>query len=34
MDAGRLVAVGRHDDLFKNCPLYKRLYETQFINSE
>jgi ABC-type multidrug transport system fused ATPase/permease subunit len=34
MDAGRLVAVGKHDDLFKNCPLYKRLYETQFINGE
>jgi len=34
MDAGRLVAVGQHDDLFKNCPLYRRLYETQFINGE
>jgi len=34
MDAGRLVATGKHDDLFKDCPLYKRLYETQFINND
>jgi ABC-type multidrug transport system fused ATPase/permease subunit len=30
MDDGEMVAVGTHDQLFKSCPLYRRLYETQF----
>ncbi len=34
MDQGRLVAVGKHDDLFRDCPLYRRLYETQFMKTE
>lgn len=28
--AGRIVGIGRHDELLITCPLYKRLYETQF----
>ncbi len=30
MDEGRVAAVGTHDHLFHSCPLYRRLYETQF----
>ncbi len=30
LDCGRIVGLGRHDELLKTCPLYKRLYETQF----
>jgi subfamily B ATP-binding cassette protein MsbA len=30
MDDGQIVAVGRHEELLKGCPLYQRLYETQF----
>jgi len=32
MDEGKLVAVGTHDELVASCPLYCRLYETQFRN--
>ena len=28
--AGRIEGIGRHDELLTTCPLYKRLYETQF----
>lgn len=28
--AGQIVGIGRHDELLTTCPLYKRLYETQF----
>jgi len=34
MDQGRLVAVGTHDELVTSCPLYRRLYETQFRDAE
>jgi len=34
MDDGQLIAVGTHDELAESCPLYRRLYETQFCNSE
>ena len=34
MDEGRVAAVGTHDQLFESCPLYQRLYETQFRNPD
>ncbi len=33
LEAGRVVGLGRHDDLLFSCPLYRRLYETQFQSS-
>ena len=30
LEQGRIVGEGRHDQLLVMCPLYKRLYETQF----
>jgi subfamily B ATP-binding cassette protein MsbA len=27
---GRIVGLGRHEELLNDCPLYKKLYETQF----
>jgi ABC-type multidrug transport system fused ATPase/permease subunit len=30
VEAGRIVGMGRHEELLTSCPLYKRLYETQF----
>jgi ATP-binding cassette, subfamily B, bacterial MsbA len=30
LEHGKMVGVGRHDDLLFSCPLYRRLYETQF----
>lgn len=32
IEGGRIVGLGRHDDLLANCPLYKRLYETQLVS--
>lgn len=32
IDGGRIVGLGRHDDLLVTCSLYKRLYETQFVS--
>lgn len=29
MDAGRIVAIGTHDELVKNCPIYREIYLTQ-----
>lgn len=29
MDAGRIVGQGSHDELLRNCPTYKQLYERQ-----
>ncbi len=34
MDEGQIVAVGAHKQLLESCPLYRRLYETQFRNEE
>ena len=34
LEHGKMVGVGRHDDLLFSCPLYRRLYETQFRTSE
>ncbi|UCD27739.1 MAG: ABC transporter ATP-binding protein [Planctomycetota bacterium] len=33
MDEGEVVAIGTHDKLIESCPLYRRLYETQFRNA-
>jgi subfamily B ATP-binding cassette protein MsbA len=33
LEHGKVVGIGRHDDLLFSCPLYRRLYETQFQNS-
>jgi ATP-binding cassette, subfamily B, bacterial MsbA len=30
LEHGKMAGVGRHDDLLFSCPLYRRLYETQF----
>ncbi len=30
LEAGRIVGLGKHDELLFICPLYRRLYETQF----
>jgi len=30
LEHGKMVGIGRHDDLLYSCPLYRRLYETQF----
>ncbi len=30
VEAGQIVGLGRHEELLQTCPLYKRLYETQF----
>ena len=34
MDEGKIVAVGPHAQLLETCPLYRRLYETQFRNTD
>ncbi len=31
IDAGEVIAQGTHDELAENCPIYKRLYETQLL---
>ena len=33
LEAGRIVGLGRHEELLFTCPLYRRLYETQFSNA-
>jgi len=30
LEQGKMVGIGKHDDLLFSCPLYRRLYETQF----
>ncbi len=30
LEHGKMVGIGKHDDLLFSCPLYRRLYETQF----
>ena len=32
LEAGRIMGIGRHDELLFSCPLYRRLYETQFFS--
>ncbi len=34
MDAGRVLATGKHKDLLATCELYRHLYKTQFIDAE
>ena len=29
MNEGRIVGVGKHDDLLANCPEYQEIYESQ-----
>jgi len=31
LDAGRIVSSGNHTQLFESCPVYRRLYEEQFV---
>jgi subfamily B ATP-binding cassette protein MsbA len=33
LEAGKIVGMGKHDDLLFSTPLYRRLYETQFRSS-
>jgi subfamily B ATP-binding cassette protein MsbA len=33
LEAGRIVGLGKHEELLISCPLYRRLYETQFASS-
>jgi len=33
LEHGKVVGIGKHDDLLFSCPLYRRLYETQFRTS-
>jgi ABC-type multidrug transport system fused ATPase/permease subunit len=33
MDAGRIIDVGRHDDLIERCPLYAALYRSPVVAS-
>ena len=33
LDAGRIVGVGRHDELLKTCPFYDTLVKTQFAHA-
>jgi len=30
LESGRIVGLDAHDNLLRNCPLYRKLYETQF----
>ena len=29
LEGGKVVGLGKHDDLLKDCPIYKEIYETQ-----
>ena len=33
LEAGQIIGFGKHDDLLFTCPLYRRLYETQFLTT-
>jgi ATP-binding cassette subfamily B protein len=32
LDRGRIVGIGRHDELLQTCPLYRQLVETQLVS--
>ncbi|MFI4912609.1 MAG: ABC transporter ATP-binding protein [Sedimentisphaeraceae bacterium JB056] len=32
VDEGKVIATGKHSELIENCPLYRRLYETQLMH--
>jgi len=34
LDDGRIVGIGRHEDLYNSCPVYKTLYDEQFSKAE
>ena len=29
---GNIVGMGKHDDLYKDCPVYKDMYDSQYKN--
>jgi len=33
LEAGKIVGLAKHDELLFTCPLYRRLYETQFLSA-
>lgn len=33
VDKGKIVVSGKHDDLLKTSKIYKKLYETETLNS-
>ena len=30
LDDGKIVGIGRHDELLENCPVYSEIYNSQF----
>lgn len=34
LDDGKVVGVGKHEQLLENCEVYKEIYQSQFKNSE
>ena len=34
LDGGKIVGEGKHEELLKNCPVYRRLYEEQFFDGD
>jgi ABC-type multidrug transport system fused ATPase/permease subunit len=34
LDEGRIVGIGKHDALYASCPLYHKLYCTQFAEGQ
>ena len=34
IDDGKLVAIGKHDDLYANCPEYKNMVDLQQLEEE
>jgi ABC-type multidrug transport system fused ATPase/permease subunit len=34
LDEGKLVGIGKHEDLLKTCPIYLDIYNSQFQKKE